>query len=247
MNRMIGRTLAALVVLCPLVSAAQAGGTSLSADVPQPTLTCTGQGSAVVDIVAKLTSTAAVNAAQVTRAVTVVGDTTSSWVGEIRPQDFGRDKTAYFAEQLTLDNGSYQICYTFTQAGAGGRTTKQATDCTSFIVDCATEGNSCPSAGFFFGGIDQSPEICNATGKPHVPLHLKALATGSVSITVVGTTKNGEPFNFTDDMSHAGESCVYQYNWNPTGVDAGPGQYTFTATTADGVALATETVTWTCP
>jgi hypothetical protein len=235
------KRMALVISLAPMLALAQANGTSLSATATVVTTTCVDETSATVVIDSTLTSTGAVNPAQITRDVDSGAQV--DWVGEIRPQDFGPGKVANFTDTLTLRNGTHVVCYTFTQAGAGGNQSKQATACATATVACTPAASTCPTTAFF-GGIVKSPLVCNKNGTPTIPIHLKANANGVVTLSVTGPGT----FGFQVDMNRSGDSCVYQYNdWSAkNGNHGGAGTYTFTARDDDGE-LATVSAEWNCP
>jgi hypothetical protein len=197
-------------------------GTSLSATAATTATTCTSEEEAQVDIGGTVTSTGSVDSVIIT--VSVDGGAPAQ-MGLIQPQDYshdGRIKTASYSLSLSLPNGEHTIQVCFTQSGSQGREPK--TVCAApvtVVVDCAPD-NVCEGQEPF-GNLVGNPSLCTGRGPPHIPVHVRGDFGEDASLTISG------PGGFTHSaaMNHAGESCVYQYNWD-AGSNGGAGTYTFT-------------------
>ena len=156
---------------------------------------------------------------------------TATQVGVIEPQDFtgdGRDKTADYSVSLSLDSGTHEVVLCFTQSGAQGRKPKEfCTAPITVVVACDTCAKEGP-----FGDIVGNPDLCNGGGPPHVPVHVSGDLGDSAALAIDGP--NGYHLDAT--MDHAGDSCIYQFNWDTTG-NGGAGTYSFTVTGANGTSL----------
>lgn len=182
---------------------------------------CDGE-TGVVIIGGTLTTTGSVDSVEI-RASIDGGE--EDLVGLILPQDFvhdGRIKTAEYAVTISLPSGTHSVEICFYQSGSQGREPKQTcADPVTVVVDC--EAN-CRGTGFF-GDLVGNPSLCRGNGPPHIPVHVKGDLGDAPSLFISG------PNSYTHQatMNHAGESCVYQYNWDTEG-NGGAGQYTFTVT-----------------
>ncbi len=142
------------------------------------------------------------------------------------PQDFnhdGRVKTASYSVSLSgLADGTHSVVLCFTESGAQGREPKEyCTAAISVTVACAsTCADEQP-----FGDIVGNPSLCKGNGPPHIPIHVKGDFGEAPALHIAGPS--GYALDAT--MNHAGESCVYQYNWDTAG-NGGAGTYTFHVT-----------------
>lgn len=199
-------------------------GTSLSATAANTATTCTSEEAAQVDIGGTLTSTGSVDSAIIT--VSVDGGEATQ-MGIIQPEDFshdGRIKTASYALSLSLANGEHSVQVCFTQSGSQGREPKQVCAApVTVVVDCAPD-NVCEGMEPF-GNLVGNPSLCTGRGPPHIPVHVRGDFGEDPALTIAGP----EGFSFSAAMNHAGESCVYQYNWDAES-NGGAGTYTFTVT-----------------
>lgn len=199
-------------------------GTSLSATAAVTATTCTSEQEAQVDIATTVTTTGSVDSAIVTASV---DGGAATQVGIIQPQDFshdGRIKTASFALSLSMANGEHSVQVCFTQSGAQGREPKQTCAApVTVTVDCAPK-NVCEGQEPF-GDLVGSPSLCTGHGPLHIPVHVKGDFGEDPALAIAGPGG----FSFSATMDHAGESCVYQYNWD-AGSNGGAGTYTFTVT-----------------
>jgi hypothetical protein len=203
-------------------------GTRLTATATAGGPVCRDDGTAQVTFRGAVTSTGSVDSVEITAAIDGGAPTQ---IGVIEPQDFthsGRNKVADYAASLSLDNGSHEIVLCFTQSGAQGREPKQfCTDPITVVVACEACGGGAP-----FGDIVGNPNLCNGNGPPHVPIHVR----GDLGDTAVISIGGPGGYSFEATMDHAGDSCIYQYNWDTTG-NGGPGTYGFVVTGANGRAV----------
>jgi hypothetical protein len=207
-------------------SAAVAGrndnGTELFAGTAQVVdQTCNGDTGSVT-IEGTLTTTGSVDSAEIE--ATINGGATTV-VGTIEPEDFvhdGRVKTASYSITIDLPEGTNTVSICFDQSGSQGREPKYTcAETLIVVVDCASD---CRGTGFF-GDLPGNPSLCRGNGPPHIPVHVKGDLGDAPALTITGP--NGYTHSAT--MNHAGESCVYQYNWDTAG-NGGAGLYTFTVT-----------------
>jgi len=185
-------------------------------------LVCVDQSSATATITGTLTTTGSVDSAEIHATIDGAGDTI---VGTIQPQDFvhdGRIKTAAYSVSLTIPNGTHTIGICFVQSGSQGRTPKET--CADPITVTVACENSCAGVGFF-GDLVGNPNLCKGNGPPHIPVHVKGDLGDAPSLAISGP--GGYALSAT--MDHAGESCVYQYNWDTAG-NGGAGTYHFQVT-----------------
>jgi len=183
--------------------------------------TCNGD-TASVTIQGTLTTTGSVDSAEITA---IINGGAPAVVGTIDPEDFihnGREKTAPYSITIDLPEGSNTVSVCFEQSGSQGRESKYTcAETLVVVVDCASD---CRGTGFF-GDLPGNPSLCRGNGPPHIPVHVKGDLGDAPALTITGP--NGYTHSAT--MNHAGESCVYQYNWDTAG-NGGAGQYTFTVT-----------------
>ncbi len=200
-------------------------GTALSATATAGAVTCTSEEGGSVTVSGVLTTTGAKDSAEIR--VSVDGGA-STLMGIIQPQDFqhdGRYKHAPYSLDFDLANGTHTISVCFVQSGSQGREPKQVCAApVTVVVDCAPDENVCSGVGFF-GDIVGSGNLCNGNGPPHIPVHVKGDLGEAPALTISGP--NG--YSHSATMRHAGESCVYQYNWDTAG-NGGAGPYTFVVT-----------------
>ena len=199
-------------------------GTELSATAAAAAPVCLDSDAATVTISGVLRTTGAVDSADIT--VSIDGGPAAP-MGTIEPDDFqhdGRVKAAPYSLDLTLTNGTYSIDLCFTQSGAQGREPKTVcAESVIVVIDC-TGDDSCEGEEVF-GDLVGNPVLCSGGGTPHVPVHLRGEFGEVVAIGIAGP--NG--FTLEDLMNHAGNSCIYQFNWDTrAGNHGGPGSYTFT-------------------
>jgi hypothetical protein len=199
-------------------------GTELSATAAASEPVCLGEDSASVILEGTLTTTGSVDSAEIT---VVVDGGAETLVGIIEPDDFehnGREKSADYSFDLTLSEGSHSVTVCFTQSGAQGREPKRVcAPAVIVVVDCSGSG-TCENEGVF-GDLVGNPVLCSGGGTPHVPVHLRGDFGEIVAIGINGP----EGFSEEGFMNHAGNSCIYQYNWDTRdGNHGGPGSYTFT-------------------
>jgi hypothetical protein len=182
---------------------------------------CNG-GTGSVTIEGTLTTTGSVDSAEI---LATINGGTATQVGVIEPEDFvhdGRTKTASYSVTIDgLPNGSNTIEICFNQSGSQGREPKYTCAEVLVVVVACSE---CSGVGFF-GDLVGNPDLCTGNGPPHIPVHVKGDLGESPALTITGP--NG--YSYHAFMNHAGESCVYQYNWDTEG-NGGAGQYTFTVT-----------------
>jgi len=207
------------------VTGAGDNGTELTATATAGAPVCSSDGTAQVTLSGTVTSTGSVDSVYITAAVDG-GTATLLW--SLGPQDFthtGRDKTADYSVSLSLDNGTHEIVLCFTESGAQGRDPKQfCTDPITVVVACETCAKEGP-----FGDIVGNPDLCNGNGPPHVPIHVSGDLGDRAALAIDGP--NG--YHLDGTMDHAGDSCIYQFNWDTVG-NGGAGTYTFTVTGANG-------------
>lgn len=209
------------------IKAASTGGdqgTSLSATSGVTATTCTSEEAAQVDIAGTVTSTGSVDSVIITASIDG-GEATQ--MGIIEPDDFshdGRTKTASYSLSVSLANGDHTVQVCFTQSGSQGREPKQScAEPITVSIDCAPD-NVC-AAQEPFGDLVGNPSLCTGHGPPHIPVHVRGDFGEDPALTISGP----EGFSFSATMNHAGESCVYQYNWDAES-NGGAGTYTFTVT-----------------
>ncbi len=210
-------------------------GTRLSATAEATAPVCLDSDTAAITISGLLTTTGSVDSAEITLTV----DGTETATGTIEPQDFvhdGRDKSAPYSFDLTLENGTHTIEVCFLQSGAQGREPKQVcAPAVTVVIDCSDEPDHCKREGFF-GDIVANPVLCGGAGTPHIPVHVSGELGEVVTISIDGP--NG--FELDGLMDHAGESCNYQYNWDTRdGNHGGPGSYTVTVVGENGTTFVT--------
>ncbi|MDY7229610.1 hypothetical protein [Hyalangium rubrum] len=197
-------------------------GTSLSATAEVTANTCTSEEAAQVDIAGTVTTTGSVDSVIITASIDG-GDRVQ--MGLIQPQDFlhdGRIKTAGYALSVSLPNGEHTVQVCFTQSGSQGREPKETCAAPiTVVVDCAPD-NVCEGMEPF-GNLVGNPSLCTGRGPPHIPVHVRGDFGESPSLTISGP----EGFSYSAAMNHAGESCIYQYNWDAE-ANGGAGTYTFT-------------------
>ena len=202
-------------------------GTELSATAEASAPVCLDSDTATVNIAGLLTTTGAVDSAEIT--LSIDGGPAAP-MGTIEPDDFvhdGRVKNAPYSLDLTLANGTYSIDVCFTQSGSPGREPKTVCAPTVILtIDCTDDPGEadCKKEGVF-GDLVGNPVLCSGGGTPHVPVHLRGDFGEIVAIGVAGPND----FVLEDIMNHAGNSCIYQFNWDTRdGFHGGPGSYTFT-------------------
>jgi hypothetical protein len=195
-------------------------GTEIFAGTAEVVAQTCNDGTGSVIIEGTLTTTGSVDSAEIRASVNGAAETL---LGTIEPQDFihdGRVKWAPYS--ITIDglpNGTNTVEVCFYQSGSQGREPKQTcADVVVVVVDCASE---CQGVGFF-GDLVGNPSLCRGNGPPHIPVHVKGDLGDMPALTITGP--NG--YSLHTFMRHAGESCVYQYNWDTEG-NGGAGQYTF--------------------
>lgn len=200
-------------------------GTALTATATAGAPACGSDGTAQVTFTGTVTSTGSVDSVEITASV---DGGTATPVGVIEPQDFttgGRDKTADYSITLSLSNGTHEIVLCFTQSGAQGREPKEfCTAPITVVVACDTCAKEGP-----FGNIVGNPDLCNGDGPPHIPVHVSGDLGDSAALAIDGP----DGYHLDATMDHAGDSCIYQFNWDTTG-NGGAGTYTFTVTGANG-------------
>jgi hypothetical protein len=195
-------------------------GTKLTASSSAGTPVCQEDGTSLAPITATLVSSASAAWAEVT--LSIDGGATST-IDEVLPTDYskdGRTKTYSYTYDIALAAGSHDLQICFSQPS--GKTRMVA--CTTVHVEVAacTSGSVCEKEGLF-GWIQGNGNLCagNAQG---VNIHAKGDFGDDPALTISGP--NGFTHNAT--LDHAGDSCVYHYQWaNETEV---AGDYTFTIT-----------------
>jgi len=179
--------------------------------------TCNGD-TGTVTIQGTLTTTGSVDSAEIRASIDGGAETL---LGIIDPEDFvhdGRVKTAAYTVAISLPSGTYSVALCFYQSGSQGREPKQTcAEALVVVVSCS----SCRGTGFF-GDLVGNPSLCRGNGPPHIPVHVKGDLGNAPALTITG------PYGYTHQatMDRAGQSCVYQYNWDTAG-NGGEGQYTF--------------------
>ncbi|MEW5848345.1 MAG: hypothetical protein AB2A00_06000 [Myxococcota bacterium] len=192
-------------------------GTRLTATAEASPVECTSLQSGVVGISGILETTGSADSAVIR--VAVDGGSPVQ-MGTIQPQDFvhnGRIKTANYALELSLANGSHVVQVCFEQSGAQGRLPKSV--CAT-PVSVEVQCNVCAGARPF-GNIVGNNNLCKANG--HIPVSVRGDFGDDATLEIQGP--NG--FVHQAAMNHAGQSCNYHYNWNPNDGNGGAGSYTF--------------------
>jgi hypothetical protein len=182
--------------------------------------TCSG-GTGSVTIEGTLTTTGSVDSAEIRVSIDGAAQTL---VGTIEPGDFdhdGRTKNAAYGVTIDLSNGTHNVEICFVQSGSEGREPKAT--CAPVVV-VVVNCSSCQGTTFF-GDLVGNPSLCKGKGPPHIPVHVKGDLGDAPALSITGP--NG--YSHQTTMNHAGESCVYQYNWDTAG-NGGAGEYTFTVT-----------------
>lgn len=209
-------------------------GTYLMADLAAGEVQCQDADSGAVELSATLLTSGSVDSAQVLLAVDG-GD--PAQIGVIEPQDFehdGRIKTAAFAGEVSLPNGTHTLTLCFVQSGAKGRAPKQVCGEIEVTVDCAPKA-ICDEGAEFFGNVPHNPRMCTGKGTPHIPVHLRGAPYEDVTLEIEGPGG----FGLSMAMRHAGKSCIHHAQWDTRdGNHGGPGDYTFSAY-VDGELIAT--------
>lgn len=203
-------------------------GTELTATAEVTATTCTSETEARVSLGGTVSTTGSVDSVIITAAI---GDEDRVELATLRPQDFehdGRDKTAAYAVDVVLPNGTHTVELCFTQSGAQGREPKMTCAApVTVVVDCASDDTGVCAEAEPFGNIVGNPSLCKGKGTPHVPVHVRGDFGDEATLSISGP--NG--FAHTAGMRHAGESCNYHYNWDTRdGFHGGAGTYTFTVT-----------------
>jgi hypothetical protein len=186
---------------------------------------CNGDDTGTISLTGVLETTGSVDSALVTLSVNGAAPTT---IDVIPPGGFidrdGRIKDAPFVESVTLDNGTHTLQLCFVQSGSQGREEKKVcTDVLTVVVDCG-DADECARQGAF-GNLVGNPSLCTGN-TPRIPIHWRGSFGEDASVAISGPGG----FSATIDMRHAGNSCIYQGQWN-TDADAdgngGAGSYTF--------------------
>lgn len=197
-------------------------GTELTAStVSTGAPVCTLNDAAQIEFSGLVSTTGSVDSVEITASV---DGGPAGQVGVILPQEFehaGRNKVAAYAVMIEITNGTHTVEFCFTQSGEQGRLPK--TTCAApvtVVVECAAQ-SVCANVQAF-GDIVSNPNLCKGKGPPHIPVHVKGDFGDSAALTITGP--NG--FTHSATLRHAGDSCVYQYNWDAA-ANGGAGTYTF--------------------
>lgn len=194
-------------------------GTELTATGAVTSQVCNGDGSATVTLSGVVTSTGSRDSVEVYLSI---DGGTDALVYTIQPQDFsndGRIKTASYSITVTLPPGTHTAMLCFVQSGSQGRTPKKY--CLPAPLTITVACNTC--AGTHpFGDIVGNPSLCTGQGDLTIPIHVKGDFGDAPRLLITGPGG----YSLTVFMRHAGESCVYHYDWKP-GSSAGAGTYTF--------------------
>ncbi|HVE86571.1 MAG TPA: hypothetical protein VND93_27125 [Myxococcales bacterium] len=194
-------------------------GTELTATASVTSQQCNSDGTATVTISGTVTSTGSRDSVEVYLSIDGGAD---SLVYVIQPGDFsndGRIKTASYSITVTLPSGTHTAMLCFVQSGSQGRTPKKY--CLPAPLSITVSCNTCAGTGPF-GDIVGNPSLCTGQGDLTIPVHVKGNFGDDPRLIITGP--NG--FSLTVFMRHAGESCVYHYDWKP-GTSAAAGTYTF--------------------
>lgn len=195
-------------------------GTKLTAVTDAATIQCVDNDSALVEFTTTVTSSGAVDSAEIKTVLDGNDPFISGW---IEPQDFihnGRFKTAVVPFSQVLDNGVHTVFSCYEQSGADGRLLKRV--CTTpktFEINCAPID---PCAGVeVFGNIIGNGNLCSGAA---IPIHIKGSFGDGGSLII-----NKGSFSTTIRVDRSGDSCVYQGQYRPgTDGNGGAGAYTFT-------------------
>lgn len=192
-------------------------GTELSATAALGGTVCSA-GSGTSTLTGTVSTTGSVDSVEISAQI---DGSARTGVGEIAPQDFshdGRNKTAPYSVALPLSNGTHSVVLCFTQSGAQGREPKEVcAPPVEVTVACSSCSDQAP-----FGDIVGNPSLCRGNGPPHIPVHVKGDFGDAPALRITGP--NGYAYRTT--MAHAGDSCVYQENWDTRG-NGGAGTYQF--------------------
>lgn len=200
-------------------------GTYLMAELAADEVQCQDADSGTVELSTTLITSGSVDSAQV---MLSVDDGDAVQIGIIQPQDFahdGRIKTADFAGEVSLSNGTHTLTLCFVQSGDKGRAPKRVCGSVEVTVACAPKP-ICEEEAAFFGNVPNNPRMCTGRGTPHIPVHLRGAQYEDVVLEIDGP----DGFGLSMPMRHAGKSCVHHALWDTrNGNHGGPGEYTFSA------------------
>jgi hypothetical protein len=201
-------------------------GTELLATATAGDPTCSGTNSGSVPVTGIVSTNGSVDSVEITASVD--GNTATN-VGTLTPQDFthddGRYKSASYSVTVPAPNGDHVIELCFIQSGSQGREPKKVCVMISATVSCQA---FCQQQGVF-GNIVGNRNLCNGGGPPHIPVHVKGEFGDSAELTITGPNH----YTFSATLWRAGDSCVYQYNWDTEG-NGGAGTYSFHAVGENG-------------
>lgn len=200
-------------------------GTYLIADLAAGEVQCHDPGSGTVELTSTLVTSGSIDSALVQLSVDG-GDPVQ--IGIIQPQEFrhdGRMKTADFAGEVSLSNGTHTLELCFEQSGAKGRQPKRTCAAIEVTVACAVKP-LCEEEPVFFGNVPNNPRMCTGRGTPHIPVHLRGAPYEQVTLEIDGP----DGFGLSMPMRGAGKSCIHHALWDTRdGNHGGPGDYTFSA------------------
>lgn len=194
-------------------------GTQLTAASDAASIQCLDNDTALVDIATTVTSSGAVDSAEIKIAIDGDVPKTSGWID---PQDYihnGRYKTAVSSFSQVFQNGSHSYSSCFVQSGAHGRLSKQTCAApVNFEVSCAPI-DVCRDVEVF-GNVIGNGNLCAGQA---IPIHIKgSFGEGGDLVITKGS------FSKTIRADRSGNSCVYQAQYRPTDDgNAGAGSYSF--------------------
>lgn len=197
-------------------------GTELSVTAAVDSNVCTAAGTgAVVGFSGAVGTTGAVDSVEISAQLDGGARQT---LDTLVPQDFeheGRNKTAPYSVTLSVPNGTHSVVLCFTESGSQGREPKEVCAAAVEVVVACTPPSTC-SESAPFGNVVGNPNLCAGNGPPHIPVHVKGDFGEDASLTILGPGG----FSHQAAIRHAGDSCVYQYNWDTAG-NGGAGTYRF--------------------
>jgi hypothetical protein len=201
-------------------------GTELLATAEAGAPVCSGTNSGSVPTTGIVSTNGSVDSVQITASV---DGNTATTVGTLQPEDFthddGRYKSASYSVSVPVTNGDHVIELCFIQSGSQGREPKKVCVTVSTTVSCES---FCEQQGVF-GNLVGNRNLCNGDGPPHIPVHVKGEFGDSAELTITGPNH----YTHTATLWRAGDSCVYQYNWDTEG-NGGAGTYSFHAVGENG-------------
>ncbi len=224
-----------------LATLAYAAGTALSISFSPASIVCGGTSGASVTFYYTVTSSGAADAAMVTESIngtqvnsyTILSGNVNNGGGWTFPSS-GPLKTYSGTYQASLGNGEYTFTVCTTQNGANGNQDKSACNSQTVTINCISDPPlTCANTGPF-GEVPHNTNLCSASGTIQVQFR------GNFGETAHLTIRDSSGTTYVDtDVTRAGDSCNYHFNWNPRPANStsnpgtgngGAGPYIFTVT-----------------